>query len=70
MTDKTKVRIVVDEDVDIVMRLDALANVESISRADMLRRAIRRLLISMPSVPIIGNIPPAESPDQPSDRAA
>lgn len=60
MSDKTKIRIVVDEDADIVMRLDALANVESISRSDMLRRAIRRLLTSMPPVPAIGNIPSSE----------
>lgn len=64
MTDKTKIRIVVDEDVDIVTRLDALAEIESISRSDMLRRAIRRLLLSMPSVPIIGNISPVETPDK------
>lgn len=51
MTDKPKVRIVVDEDAAIVERLDAIAAAESISRADVLRRAIRRLVFSMPNVP-------------------
>lgn len=50
MTDKQKIRIVVDEDADIVARLDALAAPEGLSRADMLRRAIRRLLFSSPNI--------------------
>ena len=50
-----KIRIVVDEDATIVARLDELADVEGLSRSDMLRRAIRRLLFSLPSVPEIGN---------------
>lgn len=49
-----KIRIVVDEDASIVARLDALAETEGLSRSDMLRRAIRRLLFSLPAVPEIG----------------
>lgn len=52
-----KIRIVVDEDASIVARLDALAETEGLSRSDMLRRAIRRLLFSLPTVPEIGNDP-------------
>jgi predicted transcriptional regulator len=61
MTDKTKIRIVVDEDAAIVERLDAIAAAESISRADVLRRAIRRLVFSMPTVPTFENISVDES---------
>lgn len=52
-----KIRIVVDEDASIVARLDALAETEGLSRADMLRRAIRRMLFSLPIVPENGNNP-------------
>jgi metal-responsive CopG/Arc/MetJ family transcriptional regulator len=55
MTDKAKVRIVVDEDATIVARLDAIAERESISRADVLRRAIRLLIFTTRGVPIFGN---------------
>lgn len=61
MTEKAKIRIVVDEDAEIVARLDALAEAEGLSRSDMLRRAIRRLLFSLPSIPISGNIPEPET---------
>ena len=57
MSDKTKIRIVVDEDAEIVARLDALAAPEGLSRADMLRRAIRRLLFSAPNVLTDENFP-------------
>lgn len=50
MTDKSKIRIVVDEDESIVKQLDAIAEAEGIARSDVLRRAIRRLLFSMPNV--------------------
>jgi len=63
MTDKPKIRIVVDEDAAIVERLDAIAAAESISRADVLRRAIRRLVFSVPSVPAFGNSPTPETAD-------
>jgi metal-responsive CopG/Arc/MetJ family transcriptional regulator len=56
MTDKPKIRIVVDEDAPIVERLDAIAEAEGLSRSDILRRAIRRLIFSS-SVPNFGNIP-------------
>lgn len=60
MTDKAKIRIVVDEDAAIVARLDAIADAESISRADVLRRAIRRLVFSTPAVPTFGDAPEPE----------
>lgn len=50
MSEKIKIRIVVDEDESIVKRLDAIAEAEGIARSDVLRRAIRRLLFSMPNV--------------------
>lgn len=57
MTEKTKIRIVVDEDAEIVGKLDAMAEVEGITRSDMMRRAIRRLVFSSPAVPTFGNVP-------------
>lgn len=39
-----RIRLVVDEDAEIVERLDILARQEGLSRSDMLRRAIRRLI--------------------------
>ena len=61
MTDKPKIRLVVDEDADIVAKIDALAEAEALSRSDILRRAIRRLLF-LSNVPISGNSP--ETPEQ------
>jgi len=60
MTDKPKIRIVVDEDAPIVERLDAMAEAEGLSRSDMLRRAIRRLLFSS-AIPTFGNSPEADA---------
>lgn len=57
MTEKPKIRIVVDEDAAIVALLDAIAEAESISRADVLRRAIRRLVSSSSTVPTSGTCP-------------
>lgn len=57
MSEKAKVRIVVDEDAAIVERLDAIAAREGIARADVLRRAIRLLVLSTPTVTSFGNIP-------------
>lgn len=57
MTDRVKIRLVVDEDESIVLKLDAIAESEGLSRADILRRAIRRLLLSLPNVPEIENNP-------------
>jgi metal-responsive CopG/Arc/MetJ family transcriptional regulator len=62
MTDRSKIRIVVDEDAPIVERLDAMAEAEGLSRSDMLRRAIRRLIFS-PNVPTFGNIPESQTAD-------
>lgn len=67
MTEKSKVRIVVDEDAAIVARLDAMAEAEGLARADMLRRAIRRLLF-LSNIPTFGNYPEQEI--QPADVAA
>lgn len=61
MTEKPKIRIVVDEDAAVVALLDAIAEAESISRADVLRRAIRRLVFSSPTVPTFGNCPEPET---------
>lgn len=55
MTDKIKIRLVVDEDAAIVAQLDAIAASEGIARADVLRRAIRRLLFSLSTVPTFEN---------------
>lgn len=63
MSDKPKIRIVVDEDAEIVARLDALAVPEGLSRADMLRRAIRRLLFSSPNILIDESIPREQNAD-------
>lgn len=61
--DKQKIRIVVDEDAEIVARLDALAESEGLSRSDLLRRAIRRLVFSLPKISADGNIPSEELPE-------
>lgn len=65
MTEKPKIRIVVDEDAAIVAKLDIIAEAESISRSDVLRRAIRRLIFSS-TVPTFGNTPE----EQPAEIAA
>lgn len=57
MSDKPKIRVVVDEDVTIIERLDAMAKAEGVARSDMLRRAIRQLVFSAPKVPTFGNSP-------------
>lgn len=61
-----KIRIVVDEDPDIVARIDAIAKFESISRSDVLRRAIRQLLFSLPSVPTVEKFPIGQPADTPA----
>lgn len=43
-----KIRITVDEDPNIVRRVDAIATAEGLSRNDIMRRALRRLLSSLP----------------------
>jgi len=50
MISEGKVRLVVDEDQAIVERLDAIAKAEGLARSDVLRRAIRRLVFSMPDI--------------------
>ena len=49
MTDR--IRLVVDEESEIVEQLDVLARQEGLSRSDMLRRAIRRLIAANPVPP-------------------
>jgi hypothetical protein len=56
ISDKPKICLVVDEESAIVARLDAIAAAEGIARSDVLRRAIRRLLFSLPNVPASENI--------------
>lgn len=55
MLAKDKHRIIVDEDKEIVAQIDAIAHHEGITRSDVLRRAIRNLVFSLPNVPINGN---------------
>jgi metal-responsive CopG/Arc/MetJ family transcriptional regulator len=62
-----KVRITVDEDPAIVARLDALADEEGLSRNDIVRRAIRRLLFSLSNGSTDGSNPQT---DRPVDIAA
>lgn len=59
MTEKPKIRLVVDEDAQIVQEIDAMAESEGLSRSDILRRAIRRLLF-LSTVPTSGNNPKDE----------
>jgi hypothetical protein len=63
--EKSKIRLVVDEDAAIVARLNAIAEAEGIARSDVLRRAIRRLLFSMPSIPTFGNPPEVTETTEP-----
>lgn len=58
-----KVRITVDEDPAIVARIDALADAEGLSRNDIMRRAIRRLLFSLTSGSIDGSNLSKEQPE-------
>lgn len=62
MSEKPKIRIVVDEDAAIVAKLDAIADAESISRSDVLRRAIRRLVFSTPTSSTFGSSPEVDEP--------
>lgn len=56
MSDKQKTRLVVDEDTAIVARIDAIAEAEGVARSDILRRAIRKFLLSAPTVPTFENL--------------
>lgn len=62
MSDKLKIRVVVDEDVTIIERLDAMAEAEGVARSDMLRRAIRQLVFSSSGVPSFGKSPEPSDP--------
>jgi len=67
MISKTKIRIVVDEDQAIVAQIDAIAEAEGLARADVLRRAIRRLIFSTPNVLTSDKL---SHENQPADVAA
>lgn len=45
------------DDAAVIAQLDAIARDEGISRADVLRRAIRRYLFSLATVPASGSVP-------------
>lgn len=61
MIKDSKIRLVVDEERAIVEKLDAMAKAEGITRSDMLRRAIRHIAFSSPSVPTCGSVPHMQS---------
>ena len=58
-----KIRITVDEDPKIVEQIDALASAEGLSRNDIMRRALRRLLFSLPKSSMDGNSSSLEPAD-------
>lgn len=64
-----KVRITVDEEPAIVAQMDALANAEGLSRNDIMRRAIRNMLFSLPAGSIQRTNPHTEQ-SQPADVSA
>jgi predicted transcriptional regulator len=62
-----KIRITVDEEPSIVARIDALAEAEGLSRNDIMRRALRRLLFSLSNSSTNGSEPKT---DQPTGQSA
>lgn len=60
MTEKVQTKVSFDEDIDIMRRVDEIAESEGTSRAAIIRRAIRRMLLSLPTVPTSGYIPQDE----------
>lgn len=60
MSEKSQIKITFDEEASIIARLDAVAELEGTSRAALIRRAIRRLVFSLPTVPTFENIPEVE----------
>jgi predicted transcriptional regulator len=58
-----KARITIDEEPAIAERLDELAKAEGLSRSDIVRRAIR--LLVMPKGSISGTIPQVAQPTEP-----
>lgn len=64
MITEGKIRITVDEDRTIVAKLDAIAEAEGLARADVLRRAIRRLIFSMPDILTNDKLSPVETVDE------
>lgn len=57
MTEKVQTKVSFDEDIDIMRRVDEIAEAEGTSRAAIIRRAIRRMLLSLTTVPTSGFIP-------------
>jgi len=49
MSEKKTIQITVIEDLELVSQIDSIAAREGLSRADVLRRAIRSWLFSLPS---------------------
>jgi len=51
MSEKIRTKVSFDEDVDVMDRIDAIAELEGTSRTAIIRRALRRLLLSLPTIP-------------------
>lgn len=62
MDDTRKVTFSIQEDADVLDRLDRLAEKEGTSRSAIIRRAIRQLLFSLSIVPENGNSPETDQP--------
>lgn len=56
--------VTLNEDIDIVQKLDTIAADEGTSRSALVRRAIRQMLFSVPNIPTFGNIPNEEDRHQ------
>lgn len=59
MEDSRKITFSVVDDIEIVELLDRMADEEATSRGAIVRRAIRRLLFSLPTVPTFTDNPEA-----------
>lgn len=57
MTSTPKISVTYMEDPDLVTRIDTIADSEGLKRADILRRAVRRYLSSLPSGSFEGSVP-------------
>lgn len=68
MSENTKIQVTVVEDTSIIDRIDTIAAAEGLKRADILRRAIRFWLISLPVSSINGSDP--QKTQQTTDTAA
>lgn len=57
MEDTRKITISIQEDPQMLARIDQMAEEEGTSRSAIIRRAIRRLVFSTSAVPTFGNSP-------------